>query len=117
MMLSQTTLARGRPALRKAVSCVSSNPAVTGHAQSLRWIDAVGAPEELRKPARGAEAIAGGNPGDRLGAAGAQHLGPGLLEPDPPQGRHWRRAAEALERHLQGADAAPRSLRDLDNCL
>src|SRR6516162_8295707 len=82
-------------------------------AQSFRWIDAVGAPEELRKPARGAKAIAKGNPGDRLGAAGAQHLGPSLLDPDPPQGSHWRRTAEALECHLQSANAAPRRLRDL----
>ena len=81
--------------------------------QCLRRIDAVGAPKELREPARVAEAVTGGNADERLWMALAQYLGPGLLEPDAAQGGHWRRAPEAFKRHLQSAGAASRSLRNV----
>jgi hypothetical protein len=70
------------PALQTATgrgSASFESNGATLRAQSLGWIDAVGTPEQLRKPARRAEAVARGNPGNRLGGAGAQHLRPGLL--------------------------------------
>src|SRR5215472_8326397 len=105
----------GRRLLRLTAGRRSVPIAAALCAQSLGWIDAIGAPEELCKPARGTEAMTRRNPGNRFSTARAQQLGPGRLEPDPPQGGHWRRAAESPKGHLQSADAAARNLCDLDN--
>jgi hypothetical protein len=81
-------------------------------AQRLGRIGAIGAPEKLREPARIAEAVLGGNPGQRLRSLGAQHLRPRRLQPDALQCRHGRCAAEAAKRQLQRANAAPRGMLD-----
>ena len=81
--------------------------------QYLGRVDAVSASEKLGKLGRTAETVLGGNPGERLPPAGAQHLGSRLFQPGLLQHLHWCRAAEALKRNLQRANAASGSLGNL----
>jgi hypothetical protein len=78
--------------------------------QQLRWIDAVFAPEEPGELGRTAEAVLGGDPGQRLGLAGTQHLRSRLFQSGLLQYPHRGGAPETAKRNLQRGDTAARCL-------